>query len=792
MRYSLATLAVDEECLKTIQTRLLASLLQKMGVNKHLPVAIRHGPTRYGGLDLYDLQTEGGLESIKFMRDAIYTDTPAGRLILTNLQYSQLEAGVPEPLLEKPDQYISYLTPTWVTSVRQYLSQHNMTITVNNDGSQVLASGDQHIMQPAHLQRYTHQQQRDINLVRIYLQVYSLTDMTDIANPTRIHLSYLDGKRPDGYEASTLWPNQVPPTASQRRLWKDFLKSSYLRYAPHWLKSPPLKPAKPSSSEESNSSEHISLKTRIKHLSRTERRMVESIEGIIDNSDLVTALTTKKTVTIASDGGLKGSFGTFGWVIAKKSAVLLAGSGPVDGPQDTASSTRCELWGYASALLTLVLISRHQQTKPKCRLKWLVDSKAAISKVRKFIKWGHVKRGRQPQDVDVLSLIKKCYDELGKRVRIRWIKAHQDTDIPHDKLSELAKLNVQADQLATNYRLRGKRKSSPFVDHQSGQRISVSIHGRRLTSQYDSSIRFHVNGYHLRKYIQERRGWDDKTWDQVDFVRFEQHLKRLTPLRQISHMKFIHDQQPLGTRRLQQAMIHDETLSLCPCCTTTIENQAHLLRCRDNQGRIDAWRAFRKVTLTKEDPHPFWHCLVEGIEHWTQHADNNYLPDVTAYPPHLRRALAAAALSQKEIGWENSLRGFLSTEWIHLVSLDMNDQTSCSDDRGNARLRKAISCLYEYTWKTWDSRNELLHTTDSTKLAATIRSADIASIKHYHSKPHLLRFDDRHLCERQLTKLIQGSSSTQRRWLKMVRKSTEAYTQEGKTQMSITSYFERK
>ena len=52
MRYSLATLAVDEECLNPIQTRLLPSILQKTGVNRHLPAAICHGSyikTNYKG-----------------------------------------------------------------------------------------------------------------------------------------------------------------------------------------------------------------------------------------------------------------------------------------------------------------------------------------------------------------------------------------------------------------------------------------------------------------------------------------------------------------------------------------------------------------------------------------------------------------------------------------------------------------------------------------------------------------------------------------------------------------------
>ena len=240
MRYSLATLAIDEECLKPILTRLLPALLQKMRLNSHLQTAICHGPQLYGGLELCNLQTEGGLEAVKFMRNSISSDTPAGRLIITNLQHSQREAGIPEALLEYPNLYISYLTPTWITSVRQYISRHNITISVNADGSQPLAKGDQHIMQSTHLQRYTPIQQKDLNLVRLYLQVYSLWDLTDTTKSTRINLDYLDGHRPSTMVPDSNWPKQPPLTSAQRKLWKNLLKSSYLRYTPFWIQPPPL------------------------------------------------------------------------------------------------------------------------------------------------------------------------------------------------------------------------------------------------------------------------------------------------------------------------------------------------------------------------------------------------------------------------------------------------------------------------------------------------------------------------------------------------------------------------
>ena len=105
-------------------------------------------------------------------------------------------------------------------------------------------------------------------------------------------------------------------------------------------------------------------------------------------------------------------------------------------------------------------------------------------------------------------------------------------------------------------------------------------------------------------------------WDSVDFPLFELHVRRLRPARQMAHMKFVHDQQPLGVRRLQQSKIKDE-----------------------------------KESLTQEDVHPFWYCLVEGIEHWTTAQESTYAPNLnSSYSPHLRESIRMAVTSQNAIG----------------------------------------------------------------------------------------------------------------------------------------------
>ena len=179
MRYVLPALAINEEELAPIQSKILASMLQKLGYSSKLPTEIRHGPVVLGGLALLDLRTELGISTIKYMRDAIYKESETGKLMIMNAKYSQIESGLAEPLLENPGIYIPYLTPTWLTSIRQFLFIHNMKISLTDSlRVQLRGKNDACIMQQSLLKHYTPQQQMDINLVRLFLQVITLSDVS--------------------------------------------------------------------------------------------------------------------------------------------------------------------------------------------------------------------------------------------------------------------------------------------------------------------------------------------------------------------------------------------------------------------------------------------------------------------------------------------------------------------------------------------------------------------------------------------------------------------------------------
>jgi ribonuclease HI len=327
----------------------------------------------------------------------------------------------------------------------------NMTITVSNEYTPQLKSAtDQYIMQASYLDRYTASQQRDINLVLLYLQVMSLADLSDHVKNKDISLNYLDGVRPSDWTNNERWPRQHAPTSSQKRLWKRYLRSCFLRCVPYW-KVPPLPySAIPDPvAIEQNPTSYEDLSTYIsRSLSLRHRRMLDSLEQVATDLQVWRAFRSKSRLHVASDGGLHKHQGTFGWIISTKKKVLFKCSGPVDGPFDTDSSTRCELCGVTSSLLLLVTLSRFWGIKHRCRIRWYCDSKTAISRIQRFAS-PRSNATSMPFDADLISLIASFRRELRCRFQPVWVKGHQDSLQSYNHLPISARLNVDADYLAT-------------------------------------------------------------------------------------------------------------------------------------------------------------------------------------------------------------------------------------------------------------------------------------------------------------------------------------------------------
>ena len=657
--YSLPALAVDSSELATIQSNVLAIMLQKLGISSKLPTAIRHGPVDVGGVALTDLRTETGIEAIKLLRNNVYANIEVGKLLQLNMSYSQREAGIGYPLLERLTTYISYLTPTWITSVRHFLSLHCLTITCTDQPPvRLRTKADQFIMAPEHLVCYSAKQQLDINLVRMFLQATSLYDLSAGTDGKTTQSEFLKGERPGDFVADSGWPCQQVPTGPQCRLWKDFISTNFIRYPPYW-KTPlgSLLPLDSYSNMSSNPlatplppTKYASLKQFLKAIPRFYNRLLSFYEQLATDVQVFCAFLSRRRLEIISDGSLEyQSLGTFGWkIITNKEVVLFHRTGPVGGPPETASSARSELGGYAAPLLLIAAIARFWGRRHRCQYRWIVDSQAAISNVILV-----TRRGSTPfcqlNNTDYLTLIYSLQTELRRRPKITWVKGHQDQDIEYSKLSRDARNNVDVDHLASTHTSQHRLAPSQSIPHQPLMRVSITAGGVRMVGNFDAHIRYHINGSPLRVYMQRRFQWSDTTWDLVDLFHFRAHICSLQPSQQITHMKLVHDQQPVGIRLLQRAPVKDPTIALCPCCDTHTETQRHLLRCPSNPELSPLTCSFSQ-NLHASESYAFFYLIIAGILQWLQ-SDLDPTPvDLRGYPSHMHEAIKRHGQSRQQSG----------------------------------------------------------------------------------------------------------------------------------------------
>jgi hypothetical protein len=196
----------------------------------------------------------------------------------------------------------------------------------------------------------------------------------------------------------------------------------------------------------------------INHLPRYRRRFLSWCRKhpLILPEEAITLLTahaaTGRDIEIGSDGGLNVNGGTFGFVLSIPDCALWDGAGPVDGAPHCSSSTRSELFGYASTLELLLLLCNVHNFRPQtCNIVTWVDSTSALQILSNL--HSPKKASRQfPDEADILSHIKWLWSQLPSYSHtLKWVKAHQDNDSPFSDLPWKAKLNVMANSLATAF-----------------------------------------------------------------------------------------------------------------------------------------------------------------------------------------------------------------------------------------------------------------------------------------------------------------------------------------------------
>ena len=237
--YSLGTTTLQPKQLQSISSHATGSFLTKMGINKNFPRAAAFGPIEFGGLALFDLHTEQGVLQIKMLMEHVYHSTETGKLIMIEISHLQMESGISQPILTNLLQSIPYITPCWITSLRDFLYIHNISLEFTDGWNHRLTrQHDRFIMDVLANKNYTAIELRHINAVRLHLQVATLSEIAT-ADGKSITVDAIHGVK-STIRTSELpnWIRQPATTKAQRILWKSALETHFLRAESQYLLSP--------------------------------------------------------------------------------------------------------------------------------------------------------------------------------------------------------------------------------------------------------------------------------------------------------------------------------------------------------------------------------------------------------------------------------------------------------------------------------------------------------------------------------------------------------------------------
>ena len=239
-RFSAPVIGLQPQQIQKLKQSITAPCLSAAGYCSKMPRAVVFGPSKYGGMDWENPATICLYEKIKFLLGSIRLQDVVGQLLLIQLSWMQLYAGISIPILEY-NKSLDYLPPGWIKNLHEYLV--DSTVQIELFGGWVPARQREHdaIIMDYVLHHTPSWMWSAINRCRLFLKVTTLADLTTIDGrqiPSKIR------KVKKAIRKSNLsFPLQLRPPAADISYWKyfiDLISEEGTLHSPlgRWLRTP--------------------------------------------------------------------------------------------------------------------------------------------------------------------------------------------------------------------------------------------------------------------------------------------------------------------------------------------------------------------------------------------------------------------------------------------------------------------------------------------------------------------------------------------------------------------------
>jgi hypothetical protein len=221
--YPLSCSSLTYAQLDRVQRTAMTMIVARCGYNRNTKREIIYGPMVYGGANFRHLYMHQGVGQLSlFMRHWRQPHTLTGKLLKCAVAWIQMTAGASYSIFQRVHEVLPHLESKCLTSMRTFMSHINASFELDTNGvPPPQRQHNAHIMEMIlESNQFTALQIRRLNYCRLYLQVVTISNITD-ATGTHLDQSKLHGI-PDAKSSTTTWihVHQDRPSEDEWKLWK--------------------------------------------------------------------------------------------------------------------------------------------------------------------------------------------------------------------------------------------------------------------------------------------------------------------------------------------------------------------------------------------------------------------------------------------------------------------------------------------------------------------------------------------------------------------------------------------
>ena len=761
LQHQIATSRLTKKQCKDITRQLKKSALKASGIPSTFPDSLVYAPRDYLGLGIPDFwHIQARLFAEQCLQFGHLTDDPTGLLLRTVIQYMRIEMEVQKCPTTYPFKlWHKCATPTQFFPFWEYASEVDLELRDGLPDTPIARSNDQFIMEALAARNFSSTQLRMLNLCRLHLRIYLLSDLTTGVG-THLDEHLLHQRQPFDHHNDFQWPTAHSPNNQYWRFWIDSVTHCFTlnhtlypfklqqalgpwhqgRIHAHTFFSPSMEiifqKTPQGTYQQFQRHRHRTLRIpwydrtticrilpndatpttitgnrhRIQHTGISRIIPAPSTQetdwwGIVVSAtlpivDLIEAI-RQGTAIAVTDGSYKENMGTAAFTFRAS-------------PQDPRSLTFVhmtpgmphELTPYRAEVGGIYGIAKFitRLTTPLANISGSItiacDCKGALDRVA-------LPYSPQPKqkDFDLLWEIHQLRTKSRILWRTHWVRGHQDATTPHQDLDYWAYLNIEMDTLAKQHWIRlDLCRPAPFSFPASTGTWSLWQSRQRLsawTKQIADQTYYNANA---------RAYWTEKYqhFPALDYQAICLAYKSISLYYQLRVPRWIGRRLPVGTRISAWT---PNVSSECPRCGTINETHIHLISCQ-HPGAValaQKWLDNLELWLVRQHTQPTLRFGVISLLR-AGFQGTTWTPPYTT-DPDIRETFN----QQRQQGTVNVMFGWWANGWAdtqHAYLLSLSRRTT-----GKRWLSRIIKKQWEVSWDLWKHRMKIASTSDSFSLA---------------------------------------------------------------------------